>query len=97
MLEIKRTEEFQYDEIIGKKVLFTLDDIEGEYLYEENWYEPLDYRFMKIRWNGCTILWDGEYQIKGTMPSDTQLLELSSIFGIALYVCVKNGKYKTFV
>ena len=41
MLEIKTTEEFRYEEIIGEEKRFVLDDIEGYYLYEENWYEPM--------------------------------------------------------
>jgi hypothetical protein len=94
MLEIKTTEEFRYEEIIGEEKRFVLDDIEGYYLYEENWYEPMEYKFMRLTWNGTNILWDYGYHIKGPIPSDDALKELSKAFDSSLYDCIKAGKYK---
>ena len=95
MLEIKTIEEFRYDEIIGEEKRFVLDNIEGYYLYEENWYEPMEYKFMRLSWNGTNILWDYGYKIKGTIPSDNALKELSKAFDSSLYDTIKSGDYKT--
>ena len=94
MLTIKTMEEFSYDEIIVEEKWFVLDDIEGYYLYEENWYEPMEYKFMRLTWNGTNILWDYGYHIKGPIPSDDALKELSKAFDSSLYDCIKAGKYK---
>lgn len=95
MLEIKTIEEFRYDEIIGEEKRFVLDNIEGYYLYEENWYEPMEYKFMRLSWNGTNILWDYGYKIKGLIPSDNALKELSKAFDSSLYDTIKSGDYKT--
>ena len=95
MLEIKTIEEFRYDEIIGEEKRFVLYNIEGYYLYEENWYEPMEYKFMRLSWNGTNILWDYGYKIKGPIPSDNALKELSKAFDSSLYDTIKSGDYKT--
>ena len=95
MLEIKTMEEFRYDEIIGEEKRFVLDNIEGYYLYEENWFVPMEYKFMRLSWNGTNILWDYGYKIKGPIPSDNALKELSKTFDSSLYDTIKSGDYKT--
>ena len=72
MLEIKLNEEYQKGDNVVEEKWFDLDGIEGHYLYEENWYEPLEYRFMQIHWNSTSIFWDRGYHIKGDIPSDEQ-------------------------
>ena len=97
MLEIKTKEEFNYEENVGEESWFELDGIEGHHLFECNWYEPLEYQFMRIEWNGCKIEWSGsDYWVKGTIPTDNQLKEISDAFDRGMYDIIKAGKYKTF-
>ena len=49
---------------------------------------------MRLTWNGTNILWDYGYHIKGPIPSDGALKELSNAFDSSLYDCIKAGKYK---
>ena len=55
----------------------------------------MEYKFMRLSWNGTNILWDYGYKIKGPIPSDDQLKELSKAFDSSLYDTIKAGDYKT--
>lgn len=50
---------------------------------------------MRLSWNGTNILWDYGYKIKGPIPSDNALKELSKAFDSSLYDTIKSGDYKT--
>ena len=93
MLNIKMIEEYMEGDNIVEEKWFDLYGAEGYYLYEENWYEPLEYRFMRISWNGTSIVWDNGYRIRGPLPSDNALKELSRIFDSTLYESIKAGDY----
>ena len=92
MLEIIETKEYTYGEIIAIEKRFTLNGDDGKYLYEENWYEPMEYRFMKITWKDTVIINDYGYKINGSIPSDDELKELSNL-DRGLDKVIENGNY----
>lgn len=97
MLNIRMIEEYMEGDNIVEEKWFNLYDVEGHYLYECNWYEPLEYMFMRIEWNGYRIERSGSnYWVKGDIPSDEYLKELSDAFDRGMYDIIKAGKYKTF-
>ena len=91
MLEIIKKDSFADYDVIRCETKFSLNGIEGYYSREESKYYPdAGYRRMKISWNDCNITnEDGEYDITGSIPTDSTLLELSEAFDTSLYDSIK--------
>lgn len=95
MLEILRDNTYVNGEITGIEKYFIIDGIEGKYLYEENWYNPLEYHFMEIRWNNITIINNYGYWIKGD-TSNNAIIEISDTFDSSIKEVIENGNYNKF-
>ena len=95
MIEIINTNEYTYEDILTIEKIFKLNDFYGKYFYEENWYNPLEYQFMEITWNNITIINNYGYWIKGSIPSDEELKELSNL-DRGLDKVIENGNYTKF-
>lgn len=95
MLEIISSKEYTYGEILSIEKIFKLNDVYGKYFYEENWYNPLEYQFMEITWNNIIIINNYGYWIKGSIPSDDELIELNKIDS-GIKEVIENEKYTKF-
>lgn len=98
MLEIISTKEYSNDgEIFEKVTEFILDGISGKDIYVYNWYEPLEYCYDNIRWNGVDIdinLNANYYRIKGVeLLNQSQIDELSRVFNRGLKEAIKTENY----
>ena len=98
MLEIINSREYIDDgEIFNKITDFVLDGVEGTNIYVYNWYEPLEYCYDNIRWNGVDIdinLNTNYYRIKGVeLLNQSQIDELSWVFNRGLKDAIETENY----